>query len=71
MPFSAWTSSIAIDANGHPHIGYTLYLNNYDHRYRIASWDGEKWFDREVAFAGKHLYQRESRYALPKLLLQC
>jgi hypothetical protein len=62
MPFSAWTSSIAIDASGHPHIGYTLYLNNSDHRYRVASWNGEKWTDREVAFAGRHLYQRESSY---------
>jgi len=62
MPFSAWTSSIAIDENGHPHIGYTQYLDNLDHRYRIASWDGEKWQDREIAFAGKHLYQRESSY---------
>jgi hypothetical protein len=62
MPFSAWTSSIAIDADGFPHIGYTLYLNNLDHRYRIASWNGEEWIDREVAFAGMHLYPRESSY---------
>ncbi len=62
MPFSAWTSSIAIDAAGRPHIGYTLYLNNSDHRYRIASWDGHRWIDREVAFAGKALYTRESSY---------
>lgn len=62
VPNSAWTSSIAIDSEGHPHIGYTLYLNNADHRYRIASWDGEKWIDREVAYAGKCLYQRESSY---------
>lgn len=62
VPFSAWTSSIAIDAQGFPHIGYTLYLNNSDHRYRIASWNGKQWIDREVAFAGKHLYPRESSY---------
>jgi rhamnogalacturonyl hydrolase YesR len=62
IPFSAWTSSIAIDAKGRPHIAYTLYLNNDDHRYRIASWNGKKWIDREVAFGGTCLYQRESSY---------
>jgi len=62
VPDSAWTSSIAIDTNGYPHIGYTLYLADTDHRYRIASWDGSTWTDREVAFAGKCLYQRESSY---------
>jgi beta-galactosidase len=62
VPFSAWTSSISIDAKGNPHIGYTLYLSNTDHRYRIASWDGNRWFDREVAYAGKCLYERESSY---------
>ncbi len=59
---SAWTSSIVFDDRGHPHIGYTLYLSNTDHRYRIASWDGTKWIDREVAHAGKCLYDRESSY---------
>jgi hypothetical protein len=37
-PRSAWTSSIALDAQGNPHIGYTLYVSNTDHRYRVASW---------------------------------
>jgi hypothetical protein len=59
---AAWTSSIVYDVHGHPHIGYSLYLSNTDHRYRIASWDGKKWIDREVAFAGKCLYERESSY---------
>lgn len=62
VPNSAWTSSVAIDAKGNPHIGYTLYLDNNDHRYRIASWDGSRWIDREVAFGGKCLYPRESSY---------
>jgi rhamnogalacturonyl hydrolase YesR len=62
VPNSAWTSSIAIDEEGHPHIGYTLYLTNEDHRYRIASWNGKKWIDREVAYAGKCLYTKESSY---------
>ncbi|MCM2374043.1 BNR-4 repeat-containing protein [Aporhodopirellula aestuarii] len=59
---AAWTSSIAVDQNGHPHIAYTVYNSNADHRYRIASWDGTKWNDREVAYAGTCLYDRESSY---------
>jgi hypothetical protein len=62
VPNSAWTSSIAVDRAGCPHIGYTLYLSNNDHRYRIASWNGTEWIDREVAFSGKCLYERESSY---------
>ena len=59
---SAWTSSIAIDQRGHPTIGYTLYLSNSDHRYRVATWDGMRWVDRQVAYAGGCLYDRESSY---------
>ena len=59
---AAWTSSIKIDEHGHPHIGYTLYNSNADNRYRLASWDGRKWIDREVAFGGKCLYDREASY---------
>ncbi len=59
---SAWTSSIVLDKAGNPHIAYTLYLSNTDHRYRVASWNGEQWVDREVAYGGKCLYERESSY---------
>lgn len=59
---AAWTSAIEIDKQGHPHIGYTLYKNNSDHRYRLASWNGRCWIDREVAYAGQCLYDRESSY---------
>ena len=61
-PNSAWTSSIAFDGNERQHIGYTLYLSNDDHRYRLASWNGEGWNDREVAYAGKCLYLDETSY---------
>lgn len=61
-PGAAWTSSIAFDADGHPHIAYTLYLGNKDNRFRLASWNGKEWIDREVAHAGKCLYDRESSY---------
>ena len=59
---AAWTSSIQIDKQGHPHIAYTVYHGNLDHRYRIASWNGTRWIDREVAYGGKCLYDRESSY---------
>jgi hypothetical protein len=62
VPNSAWTCALAYDAAGHPHIGYSVYLSNDDHRFRIASWNGRAWIDREVAFAGKCLYPRESSY---------
>tara|TARA_R110002049_G_scaffold307520_1_gene508217 strand:+ start:29635 stop:30117 length:483 start_codon:yes stop_codon:yes gene_type:complete len=45
-----------------PIFGYTLYLTNNDHRFCLASWDGKKWIDREIAYAGKCLYERESSY---------
>ena len=61
-PLSAWTSSAASDAMGNPHIGYTLYLDDDDHRYRLASWDGSQWHNREIAMGGKCLYPRESSY---------
>ena len=63
VPNSAWTSSLAIDEAGRPHIAYSLYLSNDDIRYRLASWTGQKWIDREVAFGGTCLYERESSYS--------
>jgi hypothetical protein len=62
VPNSAWTSTVESDAQNHPHIGYSVYLSNEDHRYRLASWNGEQWHDREIAYAGTCLYQRESSY---------
>lgn len=62
VPNSAWTCAMAKDKNSNPHIGYTLYLTDNDHRYRITSWDGAKWNDREIAYAGKCLYKVESSY---------
>lgn len=62
VPGAAWTSDMAVDAAGHPHIAYSLYLSNDDHRYRLASWNGKEWIDREIAYAGKCLYPRESSY---------
>lgn len=62
VPNSAWTCAMAKDAKNNPLIGYTLYLNNEDHRYRIATWNGTEWIDREIAYAGSCLYTMESSY---------
>ena len=62
VPNSAWTSSMVCDKNGYPHIGYSVHKTNKDHRYRIASWDGKKWHDREVAYGGTALFSSESSY---------
>ncbi|MCP5520436.1 MAG: BNR-4 repeat-containing protein [Verrucomicrobiales bacterium] len=59
---SAWPSSLVLDAMGHPHIGYSVHLSDADHRFRIASWDGVQWHDREVAYAGHCLYDTETSY---------
>jgi rhamnogalacturonyl hydrolase YesR len=59
---SAWTSSIVTDTKGYPHIGYSVHKSNKDHRYRIATWDGKQWHDREVAYGGTALYGHESSY---------
>ncbi|WP_419190027.1 BNR-4 repeat-containing protein [Stieleria marina] len=62
VPNSAWTCATATDAMGHPKLGYTLYLSNDDHRFRMASFDGTGWIDREIAYAGTCLYPRETSY---------
>ncbi len=62
VPNSAWNCTMVTDENGYPHIGYTLYLSDTDHRYRVAKWDGERWIDREIAYGGMCLYHRESSY---------
>ena len=62
VPNSAWTSSITLDAGDNPHMAYSVYFNNGDNRYRLASWNGSEWIDREIAYAGTCLYPREASY---------
>ena len=54
--------ALAFDDKGYPHIAYALYLANNDQRHRLASWDGQKWSDRQVAHAGTRLYEQEASY---------
>ncbi|GAA4237870.1 hypothetical protein GCM10022291_26130 [Postechiella marina] len=62
VPNSSWSCATGKDSENNPHMGYSLYLSNDDHRFRVASWNGEKWIDREIAYAGKCLYTMESSY---------
>ena len=59
---SAWTVAIASDARHHPHIGYSVYHSHSNHHYRVASWNGTQWNDRQIAYGGKCLYDNESSY---------
>lgn len=63
FPGAAWTSAIELDADGHPHMAYSVHNSNEDIRYRLASWDGDQWTDREIAYGGNCLYARESSYS--------
>lgn len=59
---AAWTSETAVDAAGNPHIAFTVYHDNGDNRFHLASWTGDQWITREVAHAGRCLYDREASY---------
>jgi hypothetical protein len=63
VPGAAWTSCIKLDSEGRPHVAYTVHHSISDHRYRLASWDGTRWIDREIAFGGTGLYPAESSYS--------
>lgn len=49
----AWIWDIALDAEGHPVIVYTVVYALTDHRYRYARWTGSCWEDHEITKAGK------------------
>jgi hypothetical protein len=60
----AWVSDVHLDREGRPVIAYSVQKddNVEDHRYRYARWDGSKWIDREIAYAGTRLYPGEDDY---------
>ncbi len=59
---NAWTSSIATGIGGRVYIGYSVNRSAADHRFRYAVWDGTRWNDHEVAYAGPGLYPRAYDY---------
>jgi len=59
---NAWTSSIATDSHGRVFVAYSVRRSASDHRFRYAVWDGSRWTDHEVAYAGAGLYPRAYDY---------
>jgi hypothetical protein len=69
----AWVSDLHLDSGGRPVLVYSVQKNaaglgpahpeaGQDHRYRWAAWDGKRWHDHEIAFAGSRLYPGEDDY---------
>ena len=67
----AWTSDIHLDCEGRPFVAYTVRKApagalarhvGEDHRYHYARWDGKRWIDHEIAYAGSCLYTSELDY---------
>ncbi len=68
----AWIHGLALDKQGLPRLVYTVQKNaagvpkgkaGQDLRYHFARWDGSKWHDAEIAYAGSTLYTGEDDYA--------
>ena len=59
---SAWTSSISTDAAGRIFIAYSVRRSPSDHRFRYACWDGKRWHNYPVAYAGAGLYPHAYDY---------
>lgn len=68
----AWCNDIALDSNGQPFVAYSVQVGSAelppgqggeDLRYRYARWNGQKWHDYPLAFAGARLYAGEDDYA--------
>lgn len=71
----AWTSDIEMDEAGHPYIAFSVTKDpirlgetknteegGLDHRYHYARWDGQRWHQYEIAYAGSRLYAGENEY---------
>jgi hypothetical protein len=59
----AWVWDIHLDRFGNPVVVYSSHPSPMDHRYRYARWNGKTWEDRQIAYAGKRLYEREGYYS--------
>lgn len=71
----AWTSDIKLDKRGYPYIAFSVTkdpiklgetkdteFGGFDNRYHYARWDGSKWLEYEIAYAGSRLYAGENEY---------
>lgn len=61
----AWTVDLHLDEDGHPYAAFSVQRNDDsgDLRYRYARWDGSKWNDFPMAYAGSALYGAERDYS--------
>jgi len=59
----AWVWDLHLDRAGNPVVVYSTHPDPMDHRYRYARWNGKSWDDRQIAYAGKRLYDRERQYS--------
>ena len=71
----AWTSDIQLDDKGFPYVAFSVTkdpialgetkkteVGGFDNRYHYARWDGSKWSEYEIAYAGTRLYPGENEY---------
>ncbi|MDT0650644.1 BNR-4 repeat-containing protein [Autumnicola edwardsiae] len=71
----AWTSDIELDKDDNPYIAFSVTQDpislgetantedgGFDNRYHYARWDGERWNEYEIAYAGTRLYAGENEY---------
>jgi hypothetical protein len=67
----AWVIDLRLDADERPVCVFSVQKDGrgvpkgrggMDHRYHYARWDGQRWRQREIAFAGRRLYPHEDDY---------
>ena len=67
----AWMTDIELDSRERPVVLFTVQMNSAglprgqggeDHRFHYARWDGKRWIENEIAYAGKRLYANEDDY---------
>lgn len=58
----AWTIDLQLDREGRPYTVFSVHKTDEDHRYHYAQWNGERWEEEEIAYAGSCLYPAEYHY---------
>ncbi|APR80904.1 Hypothetical protein A7982_06251 [Minicystis rosea] len=69
----AWTVDLELDRSGNPYTAFSVQVDGgllrsmregggLDHRYHYARFDGMKWHQHEMSYAGRHLYADQADY---------
>jgi hypothetical protein len=67
----AWMCDLALDPRGYPLVLFSVQVDGaglpqgqggFDHRFHFARWDGSRWNESEIAYAGTRLYAGEDDY---------